>query len=235
MSKRWTRIPVMDSPVTQARPASFSDLIRIGGDTVSAAIALGAGTAAAPITMATADTNFVGIWTSSTATSGDSRCVYVRHYFSGTGGSGEALRAYATINNKTVATGGTVNGAHISIGTTGASAKVSGAAHALRTTFGIAAATTALGGTCAVHKIETDIKTGAAVPTKMSYLRFEDNGDIGLDYLFTTATLSSSLVANAGTGANSPGLAGGGVAAKAIKVNIGGTDYWIGLFSSNSS
>lgn len=205
------------------------------GDTVStAAILMGAGTSASKVSTSTASKNFLGFWTESTATSGDSRGLYFRHYFSGAGGSGEALRAYGTVNGVSVATAGTVNGAHISLDATGAGAAISGAAHAVRATFGIAASATNIGGTCAVAKIETDIKTGATVPTKMSYLRFEDAGDTGLDYLFTTNTLSSDLIANAGTGANSAGQAGGGVAAKAVKVNIGGTDYWIGLFSSNS-
>lgn len=205
------------------------------GTAASAALAIGGGIAGTPLTTSTADKNFIGLWTESSATSGDSRGMYLRHYFSGTGGSGEALRAYATINNKTVATGGTVNGAHISIGTVGASASaIYGAAHALRCTFGIAAASTAFAGTCAVAKIETDIKTGASTPSKMSYLRFEDTGDTGLDYLFTTATLSSALIATAGTGANSAAVSTGGVASKVIKCNIGGTDYWIPLFSSNS-
>lgn len=209
-------------------------LIQFGDDATSVSVLFGGGLSSSKLTTATASKNFAGFWTESTATSGDSRGLYWRHYFSGAGGSGEALRAYGTINGVAVAAAGTVNGAHISLDATGAGAQVSGAAHALRATFGIAATATAIGGTCAVAKIETDIKTGATPPTKMAYLRFEDAGDVGLDYLFATNTLSSALVANAGTGSNSAGQAGGGVAAKAVKVNIGGTDYWIGLFSSNS-
>lgn len=209
-------------------------VIQFGSTVDTVAVLFGGGTSASKLATSTASKNFAGFWTESTATSGDSRGLYWRHYFSGAGVSGEALRAYATINGVAVATGGTVNGAHISLDATGAGAQVSGAAHALRTTFGIAAASTNIGGTCAVHKVETDIKTGATVPTKMSYLRFEDTGDTGLDYLFTTATLSSALIANAGTGANSAAKTGGGEAAKVVKVNIGGTDYWMPLYSSNS-
>lgn len=209
-------------------------LLQFGDDVASVAVLFGGGTSATPVSTSTAGKNFLGFWTKSTATSGDSRGLYLRHYFAGAGGSGEALRAYSTISNVSVAAGGTVNGAHISLDATGASAAVAGAAHALRATFGIAATAATLGGTCAVAKVETDIKTGAAVPTKMAYLRFEDVGDVGLDYLFTTATLSSALLANAGTGANSAAVSTGGVASKVLKVNIGGTDYWLPLFSSNS-
>ena len=209
-------------------------LLQLGDSVTSAALVLGGGTSATPLTTATASKNFLGFWTESTATSGDSRGLYFRHYFKGAGGSGEALRAYATISNVTVATTGTVNGAHISLDATGASAAVSGAAHAIRCTFGIAATAATLGGTCAVAKIETDIKTGAAVPPKMSYLRFDDVGDVGLDYLFTTSTLSTALLANAGTGSGSAAQTGGGIATKVLKVNIAGVDYWIGLFNSNS-
>ncbi len=45
---------------------------------------------------------------------------------------------------------------------------------------------------------------------------------------------TGTMFTTAGTGANSCALAGGGVAAKALKVTVSGTDYWIPLFSSNS-
>jgi hypothetical protein len=192
------------------------------------------GSASSPVTSAIANQKWVSRYAKTTATSGDARLVYNRLYFTGAGGSGECGRFYSTINGVSVATGGTVNGAHISLDTIGAGAKVAGAANACRFTFGIAAATTALGGTCAVIQVDTDIKTGAALPTKMPYFRITDSGDIGLDYLLGIEGLSTSLVANAGTGGNSCGLAGGGIAAKAIKCRVGATDYWLPLFSSNS-
>lgn len=124
---------------------------------------------------ATAD-NALEFFLDATHTSGDMRGEYMRLYFSGAGGSGEAARIFSTINNVSVATGGTVNGAHISIGTAGANAAVSGAANALRATFGIAALSTNIGGTCAVIQVDTDIATEATVPTNFAFLRFTNTG-----------------------------------------------------------
>jgi len=120
--------------------------------------------------------NAVGNFMNATHTTGDMRGEYLRLYFSGAGGSGEAFRAMSTINNVSVATGGTVNGAHISLGTAGASAAVSGAANALRVTFGIAALSTTLGGTCAVIQVDTDMATEVTVPTNFAFLRFTNTG-----------------------------------------------------------
>ena len=120
---------------------------------------------------ATAD-NAKEYYLDSTHTTGDMRGEYLRLYFSGAGGSGEAFRTMATVNKVSVATGGTVNGAHISFGTAGASAAVSGAANALRATFGIAAASTNIGGTCAVIQVDTDFDTAVTVPTNFAFLRF---------------------------------------------------------------
>lgn len=147
------------------------------GSTTTAAVIQGAGTSASPYAMGTtANTNLLGFWATTTATSGDTRGMYLRLYFSGAGVSGEAARIFGTINNVTAATGGTVNGAHISMGTSGASAAVSGAANALRATFGIDAASTNIGGTCSVIQVDTDIAAGVTVPTNFAFLRFTNTG-----------------------------------------------------------
>lgn len=130
----------------------------------------GAGVSAARAALGATAGNLINLYTDATHTSGDMRTEYINMTFSGAGGSGEALRAYSQINGVTVATGGTVNGAHISLGTIGANAKVSGAAHALRATFGIAAASTAVGGTCDVLQLDTDMDTAVTVPTNMAFI-----------------------------------------------------------------
>lgn len=121
--------------------------------------------------------NALEFYLNATHTTGDMRGEYLRLYFSGAGGSGEALRAYSTINNVSVATGGTVNGAHISLGTAGASAAVSGQASALRATFEIAAASTTLGGTCSVGIFDTNMDTAVTVPPNFAFLRFVNLGE----------------------------------------------------------
>jgi len=144
--------------------------------TTTAGSLLGAGTSGANSSLGATALNAMEFYLDGTHTTGDMRGQYLRLYFSGAGGSGEAFRTMATINGVSVATGGTVNGAHISLGTAGASAAVSGAANALRATFGIAAASTNIGGTCSVIQVDTDIATEATVPTNFAFLRFTNTG-----------------------------------------------------------
>jgi len=105
-----------------------------------------------------------------TATSGDSRLRNERLYFSGAGVSGEVVRAYGIVNNVTAAVGGTVNGAHISLGVTGASGAVSGAGNAIRATLSLGAGTTA-GGTLSAIQLDSDFDNGATVPSTASAIR----------------------------------------------------------------
>lgn len=146
--------------------------------TPSAGIALGAGTSSAKADLGATAGNGKSFYFDSSHTSGDMRGEYLRLYFSGAGGSGEALRAFATINDVSVATGGTVNGAHISLGTAGASAAVSGAANALRATFGNAAASTNIGGTCSAIQVDTDFGSGVTVPATFAFLRVTNSGTL---------------------------------------------------------
>jgi hypothetical protein len=140
--------------------------------TATSGLLHGAGTSGANHALGSTADNAMEYYLDATHTTGDMRGEYLRLYFSGAGGSGEAARIFSTINNVSVATGGTVNGAHISIGTAGASAAVSGAANALRATFGIAAASTNIGGTCSVIQVDTDFDTAVTVPTNFAFLRF---------------------------------------------------------------
>jgi hypothetical protein len=139
-------------------------------------ILIGCGASGSAFALGATGDNAKEYYLDATHTTGDMRGEYLRLYFSGAGGSGEAFRAMSTINNVSVATGGTVNGAHISLGTAGASAAVSGAANALRATFGIAALSTNIGGTCSVIQVDTDIATEATVPTNFAFLRFTNTG-----------------------------------------------------------
>lgn len=139
--------------------------------TATSGLLHGAGASGANHALGATAGNAKEYYLDATHTTGNMRGEYLRLYFSGAGGSGEALRAFSTINNVSVATGGTVNGAHVSLGTAGASAAVSGAANALRCTFGIAAASTNIGGTCAVIQADTDFDIAVTVPTNFAFLR----------------------------------------------------------------
>lgn len=152
------------------------------GDT--SGLVMGSGKSGTNYSLGSTAGNALEFYFNATHTTGDMRGQYLRLYFSGAGGSGEALRAFSTINNVTVATGGTVNGAHISIGTAGASAAVSGQASALRCTFGIAAASTTVGGTCSVLQLDSDMDTAITVPTNMSFIRVTNLGAKKINALF---------------------------------------------------
>ena len=108
------------------------------------------------------------------ATSGDTRAADFRLKFSGAGGSGEALRAFGTVNNVTAATGGTVNGAHISLSVNGASGTVSGAGNALRATLGVGAGCTP-GGTIAGLQLDSDFDATATVSANVCALRLTNS------------------------------------------------------------
>jgi hypothetical protein len=192
------------------------------------------GTTTTPLTTSTANKNFLGFWVQSTATTGDARGMYLRLYLSG-GGSGEAGRFYTTINNGTVAVGGTVNGAHISLNATGASAAVSGSANAVRATLDLASTVGAIGGTLAVIRADTNIATGPTVPATTAFMAFDNAGTQKLGYLFNiTNPDTSAMFVNAGTGAQSCGVSTGAVANKVLKITVGGVNYWLPLCSSNS-
>lgn len=120
------------------------------GATTTAALNFGGGTSTTPLSTAVADKNFIGFWTKSTATSGDSRGAYLRHYLAGAGVMGECLRAYTTVDG-VAATGG--QGAHISLSFAN-SGSITGLGTGVRGTFHVPNAAMAAGGTFAAAQAE---------------------------------------------------------------------------------
>lgn len=161
-----------------------------GVDTIQSA--LDRGSSASPETTATANTKFSALYTKSTATSGDSRGVYIKHYFSGAGGSGDALRAWGVVDNVNAASGGTVTGAHISLSITGASGAVAGQAAALRVTYGADAQTRTLNANNAALIVESDLATGNTVPAAAAFIRVVDTGAVPIKKLFRLPTVASA-------------------------------------------
>lgn len=164
----------LDSTLAVTGATTLTGAIDLG--TASSGLIMGAGASGSNHSLGSTAGNALEWYLNATHTTGDMRGEYLRLYFSGAGGSGEAARIFSTINGVSVATGGTVNGAHISLGTAGASAAVSGAANALRATFGIAAASTNIGGTCAVIQVDTDFAAGVTLPSNFAFLRFTNTG-----------------------------------------------------------
>lgn len=160
-----------------------------GTESVSA-VALGFGTTTTRHQIGTTANNGVGLFFESTATSGDSRGVNLRLYFSGAGGSGEALRAYGIVNGVTAATGGTVNGAHITLGITGASGAVSGAGNALRATLSLGASANP-GGTLSGIQLDSDFDNTATVPAGVAGIRLTDTNTKKWAYLLRVPNVAS--------------------------------------------
>lgn len=94
--------------------STLSGLVKLkanAGADAANALLMGVGTTADPATTSTADKSFMEFRTQSTATSGDSRCLYMRHDLAGVGVSGESLRSFSKVS----AAVATARGAHISI------------------------------------------------------------------------------------------------------------------------
>jgi hypothetical protein len=179
------------------------------------------GTAASPIVETTAG-NVSEFYATTSATTGDTRLSYNRLEFTSTG-SGETIRALTRVTGANAATGGTINGAHIStsINTTGT---ISGAANAIRATLGGSAASP--GGTLAVLQLDTDYSVNASLPTTAAFIRVSDSGaNTGeIPKLLNIETGPAATLFTAATSSST--LAGG------IKVRIAGSDYFLVVASA---
>jgi hypothetical protein len=167
------------------------------------------GTAADPITVTTAQ-NISTSYGSTSATTGDTRLSYNRLAFTSTG-SGETIRALTQVTGANAATGGTVNGAHISL-SVNSGGSISGAGNGLRVTLGAAAGVT-VGGTVAALQVDSDVDTTATLPGNASFIRVTNSGSGTISNLFnlpdamvqaiggtsTTATQKIRFVDSAGT------------------------------------
>jgi hypothetical protein len=167
------------------------------------------GTAADPITVTTAQ-NISSFYGSTSATTGDTRLSYNRLAFTSTG-SGETLRAFSVVSGANAATGGTVNGAHISL-SVNSGGSISGAANGLRVTLGGAAGVT-MGGTVAALQVDSDLTNTTTIPSNAAFIRVTNSGAGTITNLFnlpdamvapiggtaTTATQKIRFVDSAGT------------------------------------
>jgi hypothetical protein len=181
------------------------------------------GTAASPITVTTAQ-NISSFYGSTSATTGDTRLSYNRLAFTSTG-SGETLRAFSVVSGANAATGGTINGAHISTSiNTGGS--ISGAANAIRATLGGTATTP--GGTLAVLQLDTDYSSNVTLGAASSFIRVTDSGS-------QTGEVQNLINIETGPAATvAPTATAVATVSKAIKVRIGGTDYYVPAYASFS-
>jgi hypothetical protein len=165
------------------------------------------GTSTDEISVTTAS-NVSSSYVSASNTTGDVRLNYSRLTFTSTG-SGETFRALTRVTGANAATGGTVNGAHISLSING-NGTISGAGNALRVTLG--GTSTNPGGTIAAIQCDSDFASGGTW-TNASFIRFTNSGTGTVANLFnipdamvqaiggtsTTATQKIRFVDSAGT------------------------------------
>lgn len=162
-----------------------------------------------PIVATTAG-NISSSYGTASNTTGDVRLSYNRLTFTSTG-SGETIRALTRVTGANAATGGTVNGAHISL-SVNAGGSISGAGNGMRVTLGAAAGVT-VGGTVAAIQVDSDVDTTAVLPSNASFIRITNSGSGTISNLFnlpdvmvqaiggtaTTATQKIRFVDSAGT------------------------------------
>jgi hypothetical protein len=144
------------------------------------------GTPTSEIAVTTAS-NVSSSYVSASNTTGDVRLNYSRLTFTSTG-SGETARFLTRVTGANGATGGTINGAHISLSING-SGTISGAGNALRVTLG--GSSTNPGGTIAALQLDSDFATGGTW-TNASYIRCTNSGTGAIG---TFAVLPDALVA----------------------------------------
>lgn len=167
------------------------------------------GTTTSPIAVTTAG-NVSSSYVTSSATTGDVRLDYSRLEVTSTG-SGETGRWLTRVTAANAATGGTVNGGHISLSING-SGTVSGAGNALRVTLG--GSSTNPGGTLAALQLDSDFASGGTW-TNASFLRCTNSGT---GTISTFAVLPNAMIATKSAAAVTHVIA--------IK-NASGTPYYL--------
>jgi hypothetical protein len=188
----------------------------------SSVILLGVGTSGDPATTSTADKKYIGMYTESSATSGDSRAIYIQHFLSGAGATGDCARFFTKVNATGVAGG---FGVHATVqiqddATTG----ITGLANGVRATLAAEADTRTLAGTLASLQVDSDIGANNTLGAGTSFIRVADNGSVKIGNLFAFASTNDVI-----TGTTAATAAG------AIKVYVEGTGVrYIQLYSGVS-
>lgn len=211
---------------------------QVNGQTAGCMV--GAGTSAAPVDCSTtAGMKFNSIYTSSAATSGDSRNTYLRHYIAGIGGAGEALRAYCTVNG--VAAAGTVNGIHASLDFADAASTAGGTGTAVRATLHIPDEAAWTSGTITALQAEVYSDGAASDPdgvTELSFIRVVSAGDAtGMADVDTDAFALSFQGFTAATGAMIYDHQGGAPANTegSIKIKIGADTRYLMYYDAEAA
>lgn len=162
--------------------------------TASAGLLHGAGASGTEVETATADKKFLSYYTKCTATSGDSRGLYLRHTLGGTiasTGYGDAARIWAKVSG----TGYSYAcGVHATL-SLDASATVTGSGAGLRATLGAASQTRTLStGALAAIQADSDIGANNTMPTIHGFIRFTNSGSVNMANLFVVPNASNGTI-----------------------------------------
>jgi len=193
-----------------------------------------AGLSTAKISASLPDTKFLQFYLESIATSGDNRGIYLRTYFAGAAGGGDALRVYADVS----VAAGNVFGAHISAGfgesTTGGS--ITGLGVGVRATLGLPDVAMAAGGTYAALMSEIysfGANSDAGAVTEISFMRIVNDGNsAGKDTIDDDAFLISLQGFTAGTGHLVEAGTGMGTVTGTLKIRLGNDTRYIPYYSA---
>ena len=151
------------------------------------------GTSAVPFTTSTADTKFISAYSTSTATSGDSRGMYLKHTLGGTiasTGYGDGVRAYTIVTGTGYSY---ASGVHATM-QINAGATVTGSGSGLRATLGAAAATRTLVGALSALHVTSDVATGNTMPSVHGFMRFTDDGAVKMSNLAVIPNASNGTI-----------------------------------------
>lgn len=185
------------------------------GNSAAAGSLGGVGTNASPYDMGSvADQKLFADYATTSATTGDTRLVYDKLFFTAAG-SGETLRAFSVATGTNVATGGTVNGAHVSLEIDG-TGTVSGAGNALRATLG--GTSTSPGGTLSALQLDSNFASGVTLPASAAFIRVTDSNTTKVGSLLNLPAPSAGTIFRAQTAA---------AVSHVIKIVAAGTPYYI--------
>jgi hypothetical protein len=159
-----------------------------GGTAYNLRLINGSATSPTPVTAAG---NINADYATASHTSGDVRLEYDRLDITSTG-SGETLRAFTRVSGANAATGGTVNGAHISL-SVNSGGTISGAGNALRVTLG-AAAGVSTGGMVAALQLDSDLAATSSVPATAAFMRVTDTNSVKVGKLMNIPAPSNSTI-----------------------------------------
>jgi hypothetical protein len=163
------------SKITRLATQDVFLLDAAGGAAAANALLMGIGTSASPATTAVADKVFIELRTQSSATSGTSRSLYLRHNLSGAGQSGETIRAFTDLT----AAVSTARGAQISL-QAGATGYVTGLGAGVDAQLYVKNEVLAANGTYTALNAEiysAGSTTAVSGVTQLSFIRLVAGGD----------------------------------------------------------